>query len=195
MSLIPLLDFIAKHESGGNYNIVWGGINRKHRPPKPLTNMTIGEVLGWQDSIDRLYQSEAAGKYQIMEDTLRTLYKEAGMTGNSLFDEKGQDQLATALLRRRGLDKYLSGHMSVEEFCNNLAKEWASLPVVSGPKKGKSYYAGDGLNKALIDVQPFIEAVKAIKQKPTPTTVPTTELPSLLDRILTFLTNFLKNKA
>ncbi len=190
MSLTPLLDFIAKHESGGNYNIVWGGINRKHRPPKPLTSMTVGEVLNWQDSIDRLYQSEAAGKYQIMEDTLRNLYKEAGLTLNSMFDEAGQDKLATTLLKRRGLDKYLSGHLSVEDFCNNLAKEWASLPVVSGPKRGKSYYSGDGLNKALVDVSPFIEAVRAIKEPPKPVSV--TKPNSLLDSILTFLTNLFK---
>ena len=69
----PLLDFIANAEHGGHpdYNAVWGGIKAKDRPPKKLVEMTIGEVLDWQDMIDPHYKSEAAGRYQIMEDTLR----------------------------------------------------------------------------------------------------------------------------
>lgn len=172
----PLLDFIAEHESEGAarrqkinaYNVVWGGIKAKHRPPKPLVSMTIAQVLAWQDSIDALYQSEAAGRYQIMEDTLRGLYREAGKTADDWFDEEGQDDLGVALLRRRGLDKFLDGSLSAEDFANNLAKEWASLPMVSGPKKGRSYYDGDGLNKAGVDVAPFLAAVRAIKAAPKP---------------------------
>lgn len=157
-----LLDFIAAHESRGDYNIVWGGIKKADRPKKPLVQMTIAEVLAWQDSIDPKYQSEAAGRYQIMEDTLRKLYVQAGMSERDLFDAAGQDRLAVQLLKQRGLDKYLAGQITAETFCNNLAKEWASLPCVSGPKKGRSYYAGDGLNKAGVDVAPFLNVVSAI---------------------------------
>ena len=171
----PLLDFIGEHESEGAarrlkisaYDVVWGGIAAKHRPAK-LSAMTIAEVLAWQDSIDAMYRSEAAGRYQIMEDTLRSLYREAGMTGADLFDRAGQDRLAVALLKRRGLDMFLDGRLSAEAFANNLAREWASLPMVSGPKRGRSYYDGDGLNKAGVDVAPFIAAVRAIKAAPKP---------------------------
>jgi hypothetical protein len=173
MNITPLLDFIAEHESEGAarrlgisaYDIVWGKISREHRPAS-LRSMTVGQVLAWQDRIDPLYRSEAAGRYQMMEDTLRGLYAKAGMTLESRFDEDGQDQLAKALLRRRGLDRYLAGKISTETFCNNLAHEWASLPMVSGPKKGRSAYDGDGLNKAGVDVAPFIAAVEAIKTTP-----------------------------
>ncbi len=165
-----LLDFIAEHESEGAarrlnisaYDVIWGGIKGTHRPPKPLTQMTIREVLAWQDRIDPMYRSEAAGRYQILEDTLRGLYDEAGMTLDSKFDEVGQDRLAIALLRRRGLDRFLHGYLSVNKFCNELAKEWASLPVVDGPKKGLSYYAGDGLNAAGVDVEPFVAVVQSL---------------------------------
>jgi muramidase (phage lysozyme) len=173
----PLLDFIAKHESNGDYNIVWGGIKAKDRPKKPLTQMTVGEVLAWQDSIDAAYQSEAAGKYQIMEDTLRGLYAEAGMTLQSMFDKAGQDHLGTALLRRRGLDRFVGGAMTAEQFANNLAREWASLPCVSGPKKGRSYYDGDGLNKAGVDVTPFMTAVRAVKSAAGPSYPPSAPKP------------------
>lgn len=158
----PLLDFIAKPESGGDYNIVWGGIAKKHRPAS-LVAMTVGEVLAWQDSIDPLYMSEAAGRYQIMEDTLRSLYREAGVSLNSKYDAATQDRLATALLIRRGYNAFLAGGLTVQEFANNLAKEWASLPVVSGPKAGKSYYGGDGLNKSHVSVDAFLAAVTAAR--------------------------------
>lgn len=157
----PLLAFIRQPESGGNYDIVWGGIKNRHRPPQPLTTMTIRQVLNWQDSIDRLYRSEAAGAYQILEDTLRGLYQTAGLTDRAIFDRDTQDRLATALLIRRGYLKFLRGDLSTEDFANNLAKEWASLPVVSGPKKGQSYYGGDGLNRAHVTVDAVLDAVRA----------------------------------
>lgn len=169
MNADALLDFIARHESRGDFNVVWAGIKKADRPKKPLVTMTIGEVLAWQDSIDARYRSEAAGAYQILEDTLRGLWAEAGLSLSSLFDMAGQKQLAVALLRRRGLVKYLEGKISTETFANNLAHEWASLPLVSGKGKGKSAYAGDGLNKALTDVGPFlaaVESVKAVSPKP-----------------------------
>lgn len=65
-------------------------------------------------------------------------------------------------MNRRGLGSYKSGKMSAEAFANNLAKEWAGLPVVSGPKKGRSYYAGDGLNGATVSVAEFMAAVRSV---------------------------------
>lgn len=192
MNVKPLLDFIGAHESDyaarrlkiSPYNVVWGGIEAKHRPKRPLVDMTVGEVLAWQDSIDPLYRSEAAGRYQIMEDTLRGLYAEAGMATASRFDAAGQDHLATALLRRRGLDRYLGGTMSAEAFCNNLAREWASLPQVSGPNKGKGVYDGDGLNRASGDVDAFLAAVEAIKGQTAPIAPVPQHDPGLVARII-----------
>lgn len=161
----PLLDFIYRAENGGriDYDVVYGGIKGSYLPPRPITQMTIGEVLDWQDSIDRFHPSEAAGAPQIMEDTLRGLYRPAGIPLTQLYDAETQDRLAIALLKRRGLDDYLAGKITAEAFCNALAREWASLPLVTGPKKGKSYYGGDGLNRAHAEVQPFLQAVRAIK--------------------------------
>lgn len=171
MTVQTLLDFIAQPESRGDWNAVWGGIKSADRPKRQLVSMSIGEVLAWQDSIDHKYMSEAAGRYQIMEDTLRGLYAEAGLTTGTLFDQAGQNALAMQLLKRRGLVKYQRGELTAEEFANNLAKEWASLPVVTGPRKGRSYYAGDGLNKSHVTVDDFLAAVRSIKT-PAPVTLP-----------------------
>ncbi|MEM8773844.1 MAG: hypothetical protein AAGF53_02360 [Pseudomonadota bacterium] len=169
----PLLDFIAKPESGGDYNIVYGGIKNKHRPPKLLTKMTIGEVLDWQDSIDRLYPSEAAGRYQIMEDTLRGLYHDAGLTLMHRFSEKNQDLLALQLLKRRGLSHFLAGLTAPIKFAQSLSKEWASLPATIKDKrgrkaKGQSYYAGDGLNRSHVTIPEFMAAIDTVKQPEEP---------------------------
>jgi hypothetical protein len=174
MNIHPLLNFIGKYESKNNPNAIWGGVKKVHYPKKPPTSMTIREVLAWQDSIDPFYMSEATGEWQFMEDTLRGLYREAGVTLDTKFSRETQITLAIALLKRRGLTEYLAGKITPEAFANNLAKEWASLPVVTPVKrgskqilKGQSYYAGDGLNKAHASVDAFLGAVRAVRV-PTP---------------------------
>ena len=165
--LSALLSLIRKHESGGNYSAVWGKIKAADRPAKPLTSMSIAEVLAWQDSIDSRYNSEAAGAYQILEDTLRGLYGAAGLSPSARFSPANQDRLAVALLRRRGLDSYRAGQMTDVAFAQNLAKEWASLPAQTKDKRGKlatgqSYYAGDGLNAASSSKEAVLAAIRRI---------------------------------
>ena len=194
MAVKDLLRFIGRIEAPKGYNQVWGGVRSADLPPKPLTTMTIREVLAWQDRIDPKYMSEAAGRYQILEDTLRGLYAEAGLTLDSLFDAAGQDALATQLLRRRGLKKYLAGTMTSEEFANSLAREWASLPLVSGPRKGRSVYAGDGLNKSLVDPDKFLVAVRAAKM-PALTVEPVPADDGFWARLVMALAGILRGKA
>jgi muramidase (phage lysozyme) len=162
-----ILAIIRRHESGGDYNIVWGGISAADQPPRPLTQMTIGQVLAWQDSIDRKYNSEAAGAYQILEDTLRGLYASAGLSTSSLFNRENQDRLGVALLERRGLSRYRRGSLNDVQFAQNLAMEWASFPAQTRDKRGRaatgqSYYAGDGLNASLTSKDAVLSAVRRI---------------------------------
>lgn len=153
-----ILDVIGDKESPKGYNIAYGNV------PVNLDKMTVNQVLKWQDEYVRGGSpSSAVGRYQFIRKTLRDLVKKEGLTGDELFDEALQDRLAVSLLNRRGYDKYLAGEISDEKFANNLAKEWASLPVVSGEKAGLSYYAGDSLNKALIGVDDIMTAVRAAR--------------------------------
>jgi hypothetical protein len=168
MTVQTLLDFIGKYESRNNPDAVWGGIAKKHRPPMPVTRMEVGGVLDWQDSIDPLYMSEAAGEWQFMEDTLRGLYRSAGVTLSDTFDRTTQIKLATQLLRRRGLDDYRAGRMSDVKFAQSLSKEWASMPCTikdrnGRPATGQSYYAGDGLNAAHASIKDFMAAVRSVR--------------------------------
>lgn len=149
----PLLELIASKESNGNYNVVYGGRQVN------LTSMTVDQVLAWQkDYVRGGSASSAAGKYQIISTTLAGLKREMGLTGNERFDEAMQDRMATVLLNRRGYSQYLAGRLDERTFMRNLAAEWASMPKDAS---GRSYYAGDGLNKALVDPATFVAAIRA----------------------------------
>lgn len=178
-----LLGYIQKFESAGAvksqrvqsaYQVVYGGIAAEDRPAKPLTSMNVAEVLAWQDSIDARYPSEAAGAPQVMEDTLRGLVDAGQIDPDAVFNEATQDHVAKLLMERRGLSKFVVGEISAEDFADNLAREWASLPVVRDQQganryveRGQSFYAGDGLNKAHADPDEFLSVVQRIRATST----------------------------
>lgn len=66
----------------------------------------------------------------------------------------------------------MAGKISRTEFGKRLAMEWASFPVLTVCKgahrqlnRGQSYYAGDGLNKALVapeKIEALLDKVKAL---------------------------------
>lgn len=153
----PLRELIGKAETGGTngYNRVFGSTKNY-----PLTDMSVDEVLAFQGRMVRSGSpSTAAGKYQILRSTLAELKKEMGLTGDEQFTAELQDQMAVALLRRRGLDKFLAGEMNRKEFTNRLAMEWAGLPNTTG----SSHYAGDGLNKATVKLRDVLDVVKQME--------------------------------
>lgn len=170
---------MKQQQVASQYDVVWGGIRSVDRPKPPLRQMSVQAVLNWQDSIDIKYMSEAAGAYQIMEDTLRGI----PVDRKKLFDERTQDTCAIALLEGRGLKDYLSGGMSLDKFTLALAKEWASFPipqdmsVTRGNKTyhlkwGDSYYSGDTVgNKALIELELVQKVLFAARTK-TPSPAP-----------------------
>lgn len=108
-----ILDLIASVESGGDYNATLDN-GRWTGGAQNLVGMTLNQVRDLQrrmlaDPANRaLYGdgkgSSALGRYQIVGSTLEGLIKELGLSGDRLFDEKTQDELARALLRRRGND-------------------------------------------------------------------------------------------
>ena len=174
----PLLDLIGNAESGpGGYDAIWGyqgrpdgqgyvptgnrvGVGISDYPTKRLTLMTIQEVLDWQESIDRKYNSEASGRYQFMEDTLRgynndinvperdSLAVQAGLTNNDMFSPANQDKMAIVLLQYAGLNAFLNGQKSAGSFGNGISGIWAIIPRISGSGAGSGTHDNDGQNKA-----------------------------------------------
>lgn len=141
----PLLSFIRGAETSRGYKDYYRG--SKIAPPKDPTTMTVREIQEWQKaSINAGSKSSAVGGYQFISGTLNGLVSELGLTGNEVFDGALQDRMGEQLLKRRGLDKWKAGQLPDELFMDNLAMEWASLPRATGKKRGRSHYAGDGLN-------------------------------------------------
>lgn len=147
-----LLALIGSIEAPQGYDQVYGG--SRIATPRRLTQMTVGEVLQWQDrSVAAGSASSAAGRYQIIRKTLRGLANKGYVRHSDRFDKRTQDRLGVVLMEQRGLRKYQAGRISATQFGQNLSQEWASLPAITKDKrgrnaKGQSYYAGDGLNHA-----------------------------------------------
>jgi hypothetical protein len=130
-----LLEFIGTLEAPKGYDSY--SYYAAAPPPRPLTTMTIREVLAWQDRIDARSKSEAAGRFQIMEDTLRRLVTSKGINQNLLFNEATQNRLGVILLKEAGWNPLGTNYVTM---ANNIAKVWAGLPLVSGPRRGESVY-------------------------------------------------------
>ena len=146
-----LLDFISMPESGGRYDIAYGGAQLPQ-------NLTLDDAINWGKAHGKRTGSSALGRYQFLAPTLSGLKSELGLSGTEAFNPQLQDALATQLLRRRGLDDYQAGKIAPEQFAASLAKEWAGLPA--GPS-GASYYAGDAMgNRAGVSWDNLLAAVK-----------------------------------
>jgi muramidase (phage lysozyme) len=150
-----LLDFIASYEAPHGYDTVYG--NNQRKLTKPITAMSLDELMANQKGFTRAFGSSASGRYQFMRDTLAGLKTELRLTGDEQFTPEFQDWLGYALLKRRGFLKWSTGQMTDQGFALGLAQEWASFPVLQTTlgakrkvKRGQSFYSGDGLNKALV---------------------------------------------
>lgn len=173
-----LLDFIRQTEVGTvnptGYDVIYG--HNQGKLPRRVTLMTIDTIIAEQGKWSRRYGSSATGGYQFMRATLKGLKDELGLSGAKLLDPDLQDRLALQLLARRGYHDFMAGRIDRTEFGKRLAMEWASFPVLAATRgahrainRGQSYYAGDGLNKALVSPQTLeavIDQAKAADIKP-----------------------------
>lgn len=181
-----LLDFIRKVEVGrvdrASYDVIYG--HNQNKLSKPITSMTIGELVDAQAEFTRRFKSSASGGYQFMRATLQGLSQELGLSGKQLFDPDLQDRLGYHLLKRRGYEQFMSGEIMSTEFALRLAKEWASFPVLSDTKgahrnikRGQSYYTGDVLNKALVKPEAIEAVLKQVKLAAAKPVLPLPENP------------------
>ncbi|WP_309086701.1 hypothetical protein [Chelativorans sp.] len=144
--------------------------HNQDRLPRPLTSMTIDEVIAAGPSWTKRWKSSACGGYQFMNATLKDLKAELRLRGSQKLDPDLQDRLGYHLLKRRGYQDFMAGRIDRTEFAKRLAMEWASFPVLKATTgahrniaRGQSYYAGDGLNKALVSpaaIEAILDRVK-----------------------------------
>jgi len=176
-----LLDFIGGIEAPKGYGTIYA--NKQDKLPTPLIEMTLDEIQTAQVTWSKRNGSSAAGRYQFMRATLRGLMGDLGLRGSQKLTPDLQDALGYELLKRRGYVNFAAGTLSLRAFGNNLAKEWASLPVLTDTKgqkrdvkRGETYYAADGLNKVLTTPEKveaaLTKALSALPASPAPIPVP-----------------------
>lgn len=142
---VPILALIGSLEGPAGYDDFYRG--SPMTPPRPITTMTIREVLQFQDrAVAAGSKSSAAGRFQFIRSTLRELVKRGNITEDALFDRRTQNYLARLMLASCG---FYDAQRSDVEIGNCLSRVWAALPVMSGSKAGRSYYHGVAGNRAL----------------------------------------------
>lgn len=173
--LKTLLDRIRLKEAPKGYGQIYGGAKGVPKDTD-VSKLSLAGVLSLQQRMLKAGSaSTACGGYQFIRKTLIATIVQMGLKGTELWDANLQDRMAIHLMENRGLSKYLAGQISLETFCNNLAREWASLPVVTrikGQKRivepGETYYAGDGLNRAHHNPAAIMGLVKALRATEKP---------------------------
>lgn len=164
------LTFISKGEGGYESSNrgtkkgvgIVGSTHNTTRGDKKLSEMTIDEIRAKQkiknlDDKDRLF---AVGKYQLIPTTFEMAVKSLGLSGDTVFNTDTQEKMGQYLLfkKRPALGAYIKGESNdMNTALLEAAKEWASLPVPTGSKKGKSYH-GSG-NKAQHTLEETIKAL------------------------------------
>ncbi|NDK09443.1 glycoside hydrolase family 104 protein [Candidatus Gracilibacteria bacterium] len=153
-----LINTIYQAESNGNPNIIYSGC--PIQPPMPITEMSIREVRIFQDRMVAAgSKSSAVGACQIIRDTMDGAISAGVLNPNDKFDMAAQNKFTIWKMNERGLDDFMSGKITDASFMKKLSQEWASLPK---DMSGASYYAGDGLNHALVSPQQIMQHLKQI---------------------------------
>lgn len=152
-----LVNLIYQKESRWNANAVFGG----YTWPRPdLTSMTIREVRRFQDQMVRSWAwSSAVWAPQIIRGTMDGAIRAWILDPNEKFDAEAQNRFTLWKLNQRGLQQYASWRITDMEFMKRLSMEWASFPK---DMWGASYYAWDGLNRALISPQQVLNQIHQI---------------------------------
>lgn len=157
-------NFIGSKESGNSYTKLVGGAE-----DASILDKTVSQLNSEKGG------QFAMGKYQIQMRTASEVLRNAGKDPDKFkFDQQGQDEIFKLLLERRGVDDYISGKISEDEFALNLSKEWAALPMNAS---GSGYYDGDGKNKSLVSYEETIKMIRGLKESAeVPSTPPTAQI-------------------
>jgi hypothetical protein len=158
----PILNLIGGIEAPAGYDDYYRGI--KIKPQKPVSRMTIREVIDFQNrAVAHGSKSSAIGRYQFIRGTLSELTKKKRIHPDTIFDKRVQDFLARMMLKDCD---YYTRDVGEVAISNCLAKVWASLPVITGPKAGRSYYHGVAGNRSLIGIGTVVRTVALRFQDP-----------------------------
>ncbi len=164
-----LLDYIGRIETGRTGDAAYRAIVGHHEDELvvAITELSVDELLALQGQWPAQgWGSTAAGKYQIIRETLLWLKQVLPLSGRELFDPILQDRVGYALLVRCGWEKLHAREIRRRDFALALAKEWAGIPVLETTqgqsievRRGQSFYAGVGPNAATCTADGFEDAL------------------------------------
>ena len=167
------LDTVAAGESsGGGYNTINRGthgkkfLGRDHNfehNGKKLEEMSIGDVMRLQEGSPRTGRKIfAAGKYQMIPDTMKEAVARSGLGKDTVFNKETQDRLAMTLVQMKPkLYNYLTGKSdNLAAAGRAAAEQWRSFP---DPRTGKAI--GGGPNKALHSVSEMNAAITSARNE------------------------------
>ncbi len=144
----------------GNYNSVNLGQKGGYKAStRNLTDMTVAQIL----SAQRAKQFNAAGKYQTINSTLQEAVDKGVVSSAEKFTAEVQERIFKQYLvaiKRPEIKGFITGSnkATLNDALLGSAKEFAS---VANPSTGKSYYAGQGNNKASISAEKMTESLLA----------------------------------
>lgn len=157
-----LLDFVAKGEAargGDPYASVFPS-----RIIPEITQMSLEQIFQFQRerTASKIngglgLESSAAGRYQFIRSTLEEVVTRSKISISTRYTAQCQDFLMIFRLKDfRKFNQWISGSITDQAFCLELAKEFASIPVpftTKGAKRtvnpGESFYAGVGSNRSV----------------------------------------------
>ncbi len=147
----PLLDLIGAGESGrAGYDAANRGKAGDMLQGYPgLSRLTVGQVMDLQARKEIF----AAGRYQIIPQTLASLIKSGVAKREDIFSPVVQDKLAMELINRR---LKAAGSDPIQQQLE-LSKEFAAI---ADPRTGKSFYEGRAGNKASISTETMQAALR-----------------------------------
>ena len=180
----PLADLIGQAESQNKYTMC----NHKQtnskgkeyygaKDLKELTMLPLSTIMQKQ----QIKEIFAAGRFQIVKNTLLEAKNALNLNGNDLFNEDMQDRIFEEYLinkKRPAVMAYLKENGDIDKAAYALAKEFASIGVKNGwklhdyPKGNKrvsngkqSFYENIGGNKMIITYESVIKALKDTKKQ------------------------------
>ena len=160
-------ELISRGESGGSYDIYNTGEAGATGTPLKLSEMSVGEVMDLQDK-KKVF---AAGKYQVIPETLKEAVSKLSINKSDKFSPELQERIFTEYLigskpGRGAISKYLNSPTVPDEKTKHAALKQLSqeFAAVADPDTGKSFYAGKGNNAASISSVEMLAALESDRQ-------------------------------
>lgn len=153
------IDAVISSGEGGYNSVNLGQKGGYKASTRNLTDMTVAQIL----SAQRAKEFNAAGKYQTINSTLQEAVDKGVVSSAEKFTAEVQERIFKQYLvaiKRPEIKGFITGSnkATLNDALLASAKEFAS---VANPSTGKSYYAGQGNNKASISAEKMTESLLA----------------------------------